>query len=735
MDHNAPYTAHRDANLGTSYDHSTRPDSSMGAVPNDPATSLASPTFSPPVGSYDYNQLLEAFTHSNVSNDGLASPQTYLMMPPNILSTGISPSQYQNNYMQFGPSFSDSTASSHDQAHVQYPLQSSPHTQQSLDLAHHGLRIHPAHFDPVPPNLPISTVERLENVAASYPSSNSMQSHAMAFSQQGPLGSNALRGSVPTREVKGRRSKPSSRRSTLDGSAPQMSALSLNSPVGSMSTESSTSSLQNSPITPLSAYGYVVQGQAPHTATRMLPTFSGQFQYAQQQPLNVHRMSIDSAKLEYDHQAYHHHQAPLAASLPASFAHDPALVYSSMNMAHPRQQQHTIPFPTQGDNTASKMISMPVQMTQSSASSVPLQQSTRSRMSSAGLMDRIVSSREISLPPAATSPETIEGIMHTTDLTARSMPPSTSSSDASTSSRTSRSSSSKSATPPTTPARTGGSRITRSSASKQTPTQTQTTPTAQFSQTESLAGPHRTPSKRNLSAMASTDFNRPSGFSPAVPVDARSTKTPQRPGIRRTASHTPQSSRPGSAGNIRLQAMSNAVSASPYDQQFPSRLSSADYGQPVMQAFETHLVEEVHNNDSSSILRTQSTPGLLQDRPSSSLQNALGATSMLPVTRSRRAGTLSLQMSPLSAPSTSSSPQEHVSAPPSPMASFADALNALNVLSNFLAFQSTRTNTVQPNEPALGTPDQHQAISDLRYRVQMRMSGSAPPLSAARNIT
>lgn len=628
--------------------------------------------FSPSMGNQEFSALLDAFTNNNGGDDYSSS-----------LFTHQQPSAYfpSGSYDSFNPAWTigtDSQPSSFGQTDSSYSpkssILSSESGNQNMNMnGADGFTMHPIqqnvnHFDSTTslynptdsyssshrPNS--QTVPYLEAIAAAPSAAMSMsqsQSEQMSFNPQSShLG------------------RQDSTRSFLEG--PHLSGLTLNSPRNSISAGSSTpSSSQNSPTTPLSAYSVdpnlsfqsqqqIYMSQSQQGSAMMQHQPSTFIPYANGSQQNAQEYVAGNA---------------LSMSVPASF--------SSRNAPY--------------DSTARHQLQ---------ASAKP-----HGRMSSAGLMDQIVSSRQVLVSPNPEQ-ENIQPFPATKEKKgARSR--------ASSKSKTS-------PTPPATPGRSGlrASKHGVDATQLETILSGHTTPTGENGphQNPSSAGPHRTPSKRTLSYES-------------VPQQAvtPAATTPRRPStLRRTASHTPGSSSPheyiaggadGLASPANLHTSQRAQNAAQF-----ALASAMGPAQKARIAASANL-EFPTGTSSNSMSRAQSSPGYAFTPTSS--QPASVPSIMSPNNASidqakRRSNTLtSLHMSPLGLSTNERSGVASVI--PTHPVSFAEALLALDQVSTFLNHQasiiSSRPN--QTTHSVLGTYEQLQAIEDIKRRVQNNLSFAA----------
>lgn len=319
--------------------------------------------------------------------------------------------------------------------------------------------------------------------------------------------------------------------------------------------------------------------------------------------------------------------------------------------------------------------------------SLPLSQSV-GRLSSAGLMDQVVSTRRPMVSP---------------DPSSEAKPPVSSSKKEARQrrdSRSSRSSRSRTSTPPSTPARAVTLRSSRAASNAGQAGEDQ------GSQTPSSAGPHRTPSKR---VQAALDSN----------AAAAQASVSQRPGgLRRTASEygatTPKTAKKYSgsieSGGLGSPAdMDSVIMRQQQSQAYTATMSALQRSSGAATPTESTSV-------GASMMRTRSSPGFAPTlaRPASSGD----ASTAVP----RRSSTLSgLQMSPM--------PRATVAASPLPgqEVSYETAAAALDQIALFLNQQSALL-AKDPNQDvrlAIGTFEQSQSIGDLRARVQARSSSGA----------
>lgn len=612
--------------------------------------------FSPSMGSQEFSALLDAFTNTP-GEDYSTSLFTQQQQPTYFQSS--------SNYETFNPAWTmgtDLQTASFSQNQSSYSPKSNLHSsgaRTSMDAADGFQITQPQHntntFDATAEAYPSShrpnsqTVTYLEAIAAA-PSSEMTMSMSQAHSEQMPFN--------PQSSQLGRQD---STRSFLEG--PHLSSLTLDSPRNSVSAGSSApSSSQNSPTTPLSAYNSDLNLSFQNQQQKFLSQSqtSQQQGYQQQQQTNF----IPYANASYQARPNFVAGNALSMSVPASMSHTP---YEQV----PRSQ---------------------------------LQSSARphGRMSSAGLMDQIVSSRQVVVSP---NPEQMEGpqLAHRDKKGRRSR--------ASSKSKTS-------PTPPATPGRTATRAFKNGVDAGQLETilSGHTTPTGETSakQTPSNAGPHRTPSKRTLSYES-------------VPQQATTpaATTPRRPStLRRTASHTPGSTLDtpamfdGLASPANLHASQRAQNAAQF-----AMASAMAPAQKARIAASANL--EFPGGSSSGMSRAQSSPGYALSAGFSQQQSG-AQISMSPSTvneqAKKRSNTMtSLHMSPIGG---SVNRPRDPSLSPNHAVSFAEALLALDQVSSFLSYQSSIITPYsnQSMDNVLGTYEQLQAIEDLKRRVQNKLA-------------
>lgn len=530
----------------------------------------------------------------------------------------------------------------------------SSNSPSSLDLEFaHGLRIHPAHFQ-APQAKSVehhgySTVTDLEEAAAA-------ASHLQPYKQQpGQQYTLTQHGSRP-------------RRLTFEGGS-QLTSQPLSSSHHSLSTASTTSSSQNSPKTPLSAHNY-------DQSSALMQTY--QHQYPVQNAYQPSEFSMP--------QQYHQHQHlfnDLSASLPSSFSQE----YAS----HP----HTRFVQTSADT-------LPTNMT-----SAPLSQS-HSRLSSAGLMDQVVSSRRPIPSPSLPHAESMQssGDTHKTDYI----------DEAHGDQSRYPVSRSPTSTPPSTPARSGSTRLSRKPVA---PFPASSSHESYPSQIISTAGPHRTPSKRILGIQSSFESS-PHAVDPNDPSIVSQRPNTLRRSTSDYSSHTPKSSR-------RNAVLAGFGLTSPVDM---------DLSKLKQQRTATHLAQELSAQSldmtiaaadvksqtaESGMTRARSSPGdatSIAMLAGSAGNNANTKTSSHPSWRSST--TSALQMSPLPFV-TQHSPSDVASTPP---VSVAEALLALDQLSAFLSSHAAvlYSNPQRPAHLALGTQEQCHSIENIRRRIKLSIS-------------
>ncbi|CAD6585721.1 MAG: hypothetical protein CYPHOPRED_003181 [Cyphobasidiales sp. Tagirdzhanova-0007] len=479
--------------------------------------------------------------------------------------------------------------------------------------------------------------------------------------------------------------KPRSRRSTLDG-APHIASLTLSASNKSISTASTTSSSQNSPKTPLSAQGYEYS-----------PAFQQQQQhYLSQNVYLPSKLNHSSASVplavEQEHAAHSHHRFP------------------DMN------PEHAHPPP----------------------SSVPLSQS-QSRLSSAGLMDQVVSSRRALASPVEAGVERMQSFGDLYDTTTT-----TSAADEAKSigSRISRSRSLTS-TPPSTPARIGTLRSSRGAAIGLPASVAQA---EDYSlQSPSSAGPHRTSSRRMQAMQSSFDTQ---GGSPGGASTALGRPTTLRRSTSEYSSHTPKGPREREAATSMGAGLDLTLPELPR-QHDPAHTTQPGSMHPLHM---THIggagagmVPEhaAVTAAAAGMTRAQSSPGYTSTlpRPASSadLSNTTSSSnnnSSFPAPSRRSTALSALQMSPLPPPSAQTATQMAALPPVSVSVSVPEALLALDQLSAFLSSQATLlySNPKQPAHLALGTQEQCHTIDNIRRRIQLRLSSGLMSLSSASHV-
>ncbi|KAK9899951.1 hypothetical protein P389DRAFT_5995 [Cystobasidium minutum MCA 4210] len=660
----------------TTYDssmsHTYTSDNSFDDFNGMNAFKVASPhgTFSPTMGNQEFSALLDAFTNTSGGDDYSSSLFTGQQQNCAYFSSG--------SYDSFNPAWTmgtDSQPSSFGQTDSSYSpkssIVSSGSSNQNGD-GNYGRQLNSGQsnlgtFDATP---------SLYNPADSYSSSHRPNSQTVPFleaiaaapSTSMPMSSSQSQVEhMPFNPQSSNLARQDSTRSFLEG--PHLSGLSLNSPRNSISAGSSTpSSSQNSPTTPLSAY----------SSDLNLSFHSQQQNYlaqSQQGGAMLHQQAANF--IPYANGAHQNTQKyvagnALSMSVPASFS-SRSTPYDSV----PRSQLQTSAKP-------------------------------HGRMSSAGLMDQIVSSRQVAVSPNPEKENMHPSLVPKEKKGVRSR------------------ASSKSKTTPTPPATPGRAGL-RASKHGVDPTQLETilsghtTPTGETAprQTPSSAGPHRTPSKRTLSYESVPQ----QAITPAA-------TTPRRPStLRRTASHTPGSSSPheyiaggadGLASPANLQASQRAQNAAQF-----ALASAMGHAQKARIAASANL-EFPSGASSGSMSRAQSSPGYaltssFSQQPNNNVAMASPGMSYNDQAK-RRSNTISLQMSPLSTstygPSSASSSNSNVPV------SFAEALLALDQMSSFLNHQATfiSSHSNQTMDNVLGTYEQMQAIDDLKRRVQNSLS-------------
>lgn len=499
------------------------------------------------------------------------------------------------------------------------------------------------------------TVPYLEAIAA-VPSSSAMsmsatQSHLHAQPEQ-----------MAFNPQSSQLSRQDSTRSFLEG--PHLSTLTLDSPRNSVSAGSSTPSSSNSPTTPLSGYGTDTNLSFQHQQN----TYLNQSQAGQYQP--------QTAFIPYAHGAYQ--------------ARNVHVTHGGLSMSVPASM------PRNGYEQSAR--------NQSQTSARP-----HGRMSSAGLMDQIVSSRQVLASP---NPEQMESASQVPSLSKESKKVLRS--------QASSRSKKKSPTPPVTPGRSSlrASKQGVDAGQLQTILSGHTTPTGEVSgttQAPSSAGPHRTASKRTLSYEDA----------PHHTVTPAAATTPRRPStLRRSASHTPGATLDspaileGLASPAKVQASQRAQTAAQF-----AMASAMAPAQKARIAACANL--EFPGGVSGGMSRAQSSPGYAlsgsysQQQPASGFAVSPNSTNDL---AKRRSNTLtSLHMSPLGLSTSRSSEPSH--SPDQPI-SFAEALLALDQIGSFLNHQSSIVSAYpnQSTDNILGTYEQLQSIEDLKRRVQNKLA-------------
>lgn len=633
--------------------------------------------FSPTMGNQEISALLDAFT--GTSGDDYGS-SLFTQQQPNAYF------QSSNNYETFNPAWTmgtDSTPSSFGQStNSGYSPKSSllSSDSQRPTGATDGFRIsqpqqNPNSFDtsnsmyastesfPSAHRPTSQTVPYLEAIAAA-PSS----AMSMSYSQSQPE-------QMPFNPHSSHLARQDSTRSFLEG--PHLSGLTLDSPRNSVSAGSSGhSSSQNSPTTPLSAY-----------ATDLNLSFQGQ----QQQKYLSQSQAAQQGQPQYQQQQQQ--QTNFIPYVNGAYQARPNYVAgNALSMSVPASMSRT-------------GYEQPA-WTQLQSSARP-----HGRMSSAGLMDQIVSSRQVLASPVP------EQMMEQSNQAVPVKEKKGLRSRAS-----SRSSKSKtSPTPPATPGRSGLRQSKHGVDATQLHTilSGHTTPTAASPvgnrQAPSSAGPHRTPSKRTLSYES-------------VPQQAATpaATTPRRPStLRRTASHTPGSTldntfdTSGLASPADLQASHRAQNAAQF-----AMASAMAPAQKARIAASANL--EFPGGASGGMSRAQSSPGYALSGSYSQQQVAPLQTPVSPSNPNdqakRRSNTLSsLHMSPMAAsPRRGSDPAYS----PSHTVSFAEALLALDQITSFLNYQSSIMTPFsdQSTDNVLGTYDQLQHIEDLKRRVHNKLA-------------
>ena len=416
-----------------------------------------------------------------------------------------------------------------------------------------------------------------------------------------------------------------SRSSTLSDGV-HMGNLSLDSPRHSLSTSSASSS-QNSPTTPISAHSLDA---------------SASFSAQQQRSMSGLQQAFAATKTHGSHSQQG--TLDLSASLPPSLLH---------------QGQYQYPhYPLAAVNPISRSVA-----------SLPLVPSP-SRMSSAGLMDQVVSSRRALASPLASEMESF---------------PAMSSSQQRVGKKHTRSRSGISTSPPLTPAR-GSLRSSRRSGAQ--PSDADSTPIG-YEPAPSRAGPHRTPVKA-------------------------ASGTPKRPDLRRTASHTPHGSRTSSPSLIspaQSDAIRGPLLASMSNSAHLARITGGGVGLDFA--------------GGSSMTRAASSPGWAASS-TNAVRSASSSSSQASSTsggqHSRRSSQASaLLMSPLTHGGSASAPAATAATSQLPI-SRAEALQAVAHLRMYLAQQAVILQTIPPQSAAtvIGTYEQAQAVEDLYRRLQAR---------------
>lgn len=249
-------------------------------------------------------------------------------------------------------------------------------------------------------------------------------------------------------------------------------------------------------------------------------------------------------------------------------------------------------------------------------------------------------------------------------------------------------------------------------------------------------------------------------ISPVPSVNAA--LSPQRPNIRRTASHTPKSNRKGSTPAALT--MSSGL-ASPAEMQLRAQQAAHFVNMQPDQKARIANVEaelELTSANAATMMRAMSSPSYANNssnsifasstngqggagpisRPSSRDSADPSNNNNLNYNRNRRSSTLSgLQMSalPSSAIGTTSlnnasdiysrqhqlhQSRKAASSSPVNTVSYAEALLALDQVDAFLEGQAKQLNSAQNQQPALalGTQDQLRGIRDIRQRIQTRLA-------------
>lgn len=357
---------------------------------------------------------------------------------------------------------------------------------------------------------------------------------------------------------------------------------------------------------------------------------------------------------------------PLSASMPPSMSQDSSSMYA----------QYAVP-PTRYPGSQSMAMSL---------------SQSQGRLSNAGLMDSILASKRAVASPDIPQQEDMHSMRDVYQ---------TSESGSRRNSKSSRSSRSRTSTPPSTPARFGTLRASRSAASvaKDGP----------VGQTPSSVGPHRTPSKRVQALQTSLE-------SPAtIPGQ------PQRPNTLRRSTSEYGSQTPKTLRKLNTSTpLASLGLASPVDAESnalrhslnPSVLQSAQRARAA-------IVSGELDGTSIGMTRTRSSPGYVPNmaRPHSSSESSNTGSAV-----SRRSSTLSsLQMSPLPIPQDSAALR--LAPSPNSAAHYATAYQAADALFAFLSAESVKiaSNPNQPASLALGTHEQLHSIDALRSLINARL--------------
>lgn len=470
----------------------------------------------------------------------------------------------------------------------------------------------------------------------------------------------------------------SSWRSLLD--AGPIAALSLSSPRGSISTASTLSShlssQQNSPTTPLSAYGLAPDAYMQNS--------QGQMQMKQSQSYaSLSSSSRFSQQID-----------PAAANVLPSRAPSAVACGVGISGRTPTGEGETI-----AAFAHARRASLP--------SGQRLDEAEHSRVSSAGLMDRIM---RVPHPIASSNKDTaleMPAPLHPSfEVNVTRMPISrrdTASTGSTSSSRTSRSQSRMSSTPPMSPR----DRVTRSRTSR-APAASANDAMMRDAKADSASSPRRTSSKRDLTAMHDTGKSSPSTAATPRSLATAAKASVSRPYLRRTASHTPKGvarTEHGLADLVGWQLHRQTQS-------------------PVNPSIDSLITLDAMRGNQMS--RTKSTPGLESGNirfaaPQTASQSVATTSAQSPLgTRSRRSGTASsLQMSPISSP-VDLKPLSVQDALTPVMLN--EALSAATALEVFL--ESCPQSEAQSIDMSIGTLDQRRAISSLRLSLQRRLPGT-----------